>query len=185
MQDVLSIDQILSAAKLPQESVPICMRADVLSEIGELERRIRVLTADDDDIRMISQHEDNAADLADRIRELEAEADRHTINLRLQGVDRRRWNVAIDNHKAEDEDSGEEKLDLNALVEELFAESLVSPEMGPAEQERFLATVTEGQWEKIVQTIWVLNRTVTTVGKSVTASQVFMRRSAKPERGER
>lgn len=185
MQDTLSIDQILSAARRPQESIPICMRADVLSEIGELERRIRVLTADDDDLRMISQHEDNAADLADKIRELEAEADRYTINLRLQAVDRRRWNVAVDNHKTEDEDSGEEKLDLNALVEELFVESLVSPEMTPAKQEQFLAALTEGQWEKVVQTVWVLNRTVTTVGKSVTASQVFIRQSAKPERGER
>lgn len=179
-EDELSIDQILDEAALPQQSVPICMRADLLSQIQERERKILQLKSDDDDLRMVEQSEFTAAELADEIRALEAEAARYTVNLRLQAVDRYKWNKQTDAAKTEDEDSGTEKLDLNALVEAVFDDSLVSPAMSKTQQEKFLAKITEGQWESIIQAVWDLNRTVTTVGKSVTASLALMKRGEKP-----
>lgn len=188
MQDTVNeptedeLDSILNGAKTAQDSIPICMRADVLAEIAELEREIHRLRAntDSDDPRMVDAGETTQAELAERIRDLEEIAHKGTINLRLQAVDRRRWESCVDNHKTFDEETQTEKTDLNAIVDELLPESIVSPvHLKGARYEKFLANLSEAQWEKVMQTIWDLNRTVTTVGKSVTASQVFQKQSAK------
>jgi hypothetical protein len=174
------VDAILAGAKPAEESVPICMRADVLSEIGELERQINIVSSDDDDPRMVSEHENTAAELADQIRALEAVAHANTINLRLKAVPKDRWREVVDKHKSEDEDTGVEQTNLTAVCEELFEESIVSPKMSGTRLETFQSTISDAQSESIMKSMWRLNRTITTVGKSVTASQVFMRQSAKP-----
>lgn len=180
-EEVQDIDSILDGAKTAQDSIPICFRADVLAEIAELEREIHRLRMDDDssDPRMTDERETTQADLADRIRKLEEIARKATINLRLQAVDRRRWEKCVDAHKTLDEDTGEEKTDLTAIVEELLPESIAAPEMTGAQREKFLSKLSEAQWGKVMQTMWDLNRTITTVGKSVTASQVFQKQNGK------
>lgn len=178
----LSLDEILNGRKAAQKSVPICMRLDVLADIEEREREIKRLKSDNDDgdVRMVSSNETTAADLADQIRELEAEAQRYTIDLRLTAVDRKHWNAKVDEH-TERNDDGESKLDLSGLAEDLFPDSLVSPAMGAEQRTRFLAGLSEGQWESVLQAIWDLNRRTVTVGKSLTAS--FATRPKNEKRG--
>ncbi len=176
------LDAIIDGAKTAQESVPLCLRADVLSEIGELERKIQTITADDDDPRMAGANDESAAELAARIRALEKVAEDNTINLRLQAVDKKLWKAKVDEHTEEIEDTGERKLDLNALVTDLLDnhETIVSPSFTPARLTKLLNALSDAQWETILQAVWRLNRTTTTVGKSVTASLVFLKRSEKP-----
>jgi hypothetical protein len=179
---VKTMDDFLKARQLPQGSVSLCMRPDVLAEIAELERQIETLQNSDDadDPRMAVRTTETAADLADRIRALEAEAAEYNMDLRLTGVSRLRWNKAKDAATSKD-DEGTEKLDLNGLMEGLFAESLVSPEMTEGQRTDFLNGLTEGQWEKVIQTMWDLNRGGASVPKSMRASLALRTKSGKPE----
>lgn len=179
---VKTMDDFLKARQLPQGSVSLCMRPDVLAEIAELERQIETLQNSDDadDPRMAVRTTETAADLADRIRALEAEAAEYTMDLRITGVSRLRWNKAKDAATSKD-DEGTEKLDLNGLMEGLFAESLVSPEMTEGQRTDFLNGLTEGQWEKVIQTMWDLNRGGASVPKSMRASLALRTKSGKPE----
>lgn len=176
----LSLDEILNGRKPASKSVPICMRLDVMADIEELEREITRLGQDNDDPRLAGANELSAAELADKIRELEAEAQKYTINLRLQAIDRLVWNQKVDEH-TEELESGEKKLDLSALVVDIFPDSLVSPEMSIKQTNDFLTKLSEGQWEQVMQATWDLNRRVTTVGKSLTASFATRPKNAKQE----
>jgi len=180
----LSLDEILNGRTRAQQSVPICLKADVLAEIQELEHKLRNLTTDEDDDRMVPTAGADPEDLARRIRELEAEAEKYTINIRLQAVERSSWNAAVDRNRKEDLDKGTEDLDLNGLAEDMFPQMLVSPEMNSDQRSRFLSGLSEAQWEQIIRAIWDLNRSVTTVGKSVTASQVLTRSAGKQKRDD-
>lgn len=177
----LSLDEILNGRKAAQKSVAVCLRLDVMADIEELERRIAQLKgADDGDARLAAANDDDAADLADQIRVLEATALQYTVDLRLQAVDKAVWKQKVDEHTERDDDTGEAKLDLAGLVEDLFPDSLVSPEMGADQRRSFLAGLSEGQWETVMQGIWDLNRRTVTVGKSLTASFATRPKSAKP-----
>lgn len=175
----LSLDEILNGRKAAQGSVPICMRLDVMADIEELERQITRLSQDNDDPRMAAGNEESAAELADRIRELEAEAQRYTIDLRLQAIDRDEWHQKVDQFTERDDDAGTAKMDLAALVTDIFPKSLVSPEMSPGQRDDFLAKLSEAQWESVMQKIFDLNRRTVTVGKSLTASFVTRPKNAK------
>jgi hypothetical protein len=175
-----TIDEFLEAADLAQGSVPIVMKASLLAEIEQLERRIeQIQNADVDDERLAGNPEGDAADLADRIRALEAEANEWTLDLRLTAVPRKRWTTAVAKYTTQNDD-GAEKLDLDGLMEDLFPDSLTSPEMTEVQRTEFLTKRSEGQWEKIINKLWDLNRGGITVGKSERASMVRRTKSEKP-----
>jgi hypothetical protein len=187
----LTLDEILNGRKLAQQTVPICLRADVLGEIQELEQKLNTMASDESDPRMVSAEAGDPVQMAQRIRELEAEAAQYTVPLRLQALPRKAWNALVDLVKDVDEETGKSDLNVGKLAETAFAgfdhdgqrhSVLVSPEMDEAQKARFLAGLSEAQWEQIVKATWDLNRTVTTVGKSVTASRVLTRTDAKPNR---
>lgn len=177
----LSLDEILNGRKAAQGSVPICMRLDVMADIEELERRILQLKQDTDDPRMAAGNEESAVELADQIRALEDEAQRYTIDLRLQAIDRDEWHEKVDQFTVRDVEAGTAQLDLAALVTDIFPKSLISPEMSPGQRDDFLAKLSEAQWESVMQKVFDLNRRTVTVGKSLTASFVTRPKSAKPE----
>lgn len=175
-----TIDEFLEAADLAQGSVPIVMKASLLAEIEQLEQRIQqIQNAVADDQRLAGSAKEDAADLADRICELQAEAAEWTLDLRLSAVPRLRWTTAVAKYTTQNED-GIEKLNLNGLMQDLFPDSLVSPEMTEVQRTEFLTKRSEGQWEQIITKLWDLNRGGITVGKSETASQVRRTKSGKP-----
>jgi hypothetical protein len=175
----LGIDEMLAARKMPQRSIPVCMRADVLADIEELERQINSLRSDNDDPRLAAGNTASADELAHEIRDLEAEAAKYTVALRLQAVEREEWNRFVDTHTSENDD-GTRKLDLSALTVDIFPKMLVSPLMDADQQARFLRGLTEGQWEEVMQLVFELNRNKITVGKSLTASLAMQPKNAKP-----
>lgn len=178
----LTIDQILSGRKRPQKSIPICLRLDVMAEIEELERQItdRQRGVTDDDPRLAAG-EIETAELADRIRSLEAEARQYTINLRVQAMERTDWAAAVA-VRTETDDEGNKQLDMSGVVEDvLFAEDVViSPEMTTKQLRRLIAGLSDGQWERVMKDVFNLNRRTVDVGKSLTASLVTQPKNEKP-----
>src|SRR4051812_15675270 len=70
---------LLKQAKLPERTVPVCLRGDLVADHEALERQLQA--AQD---RPVDSFEGNGAgDLADRIRGLEGEMREHTYTFRL------------------------------------------------------------------------------------------------------
>lgn len=177
----LSLDEILNGRKRPQKSIPICLRLDVVAEIEELERQIQSGKGNAaDDLRMVSG-EAETAELADRIRELEAVAHQYSIDLRVQALDRTEWpeKVAV---YTETDDTGEKKLNLPGLIEHVLSMPgvIVSPEMTTEQRTNLLSGLSDGQWEKVMNDVFQLNRRTVDVGKSLTASLVTRPKNEKP-----
>ena len=64
---------------------------------------------------MAAGNEESAVELADQIRALEDEAQRYTIDLRLQAIDRDEWHQKVDQFTERDTEAGTAQLDLAAL----------------------------------------------------------------------
>lgn len=177
----LSIDEILNGRKRPQKSIPICMRLDIMAEIEELERAIQAAQGTAvDDLRMSGSDED-AVTLADKITELEAIGRQYTIDLRIQALDKKEWAEKVALYTTED-DNGDDKLDMGALTEHVLAlpGTIVSPEMTADQRSRFIAGLSDGQWETVMKGNFELNRRTVSVGKSLTASLVTRPKNSKP-----
>lgn len=183
----LPIDQILAGRKLPQTSIPLCLRLDVMSEIEELERQINALRSgvEDDDPRLVGTETDAAA-LADRIRELEEVARQYTIDLRIQALEKKEWAAKVAQFTEED-DEGNAKLDMGAVVEHVLTLPgvIISPEMSGSQRDQMIAGLSDGQWETVLKKVFDLNRRTVSVGKSLTASLVTRPKNSTPAPGEK
>lgn len=176
----LTLDEILNGRKRAQKSIPICMRLDVMAEIEELERQITAAQGtvlDDADQRLAADGADIPG-MVEKIRELEAIGRQYTIDVRIQALDKKRWNDKVAEHTIED-DEGNKKLDISALTFDIFADILVSPAMDTDQQNTFLTGLSDGQWEVVMNSVFELNRRVVSVGKSLTASLATQKKSEK------
>lgn len=177
----LSLDEILNGRKLPQKSIPICMRLDIMADIEELERAIQAAQGNAvDDVRMTGTESD-VESLTEKIRELEAIGRQYTVDLRIQALDRKEWAAQVAEASTEDDD-GNSKLNLSDLTANVLALPgvILAPEMTADQRDRFLAGLSDGQWETVMQGTFNLNRRTVTVGKSLTASLATPSKNAKP-----
>lgn len=169
-----TLNEMLAGARTPTEMVPVCLRADVLSEIYKLELRIRDLNdADAEDARMASDTGETAHDLASAIRKLEAVAADNTLQLVLRALTKDRWKAAVAARTANDSWNPEETL------LDILQESIVEPAMTTDQVQNLLKVITDGQWSKIGTTMLSLNKETMSVPKSLTASAALMDRSSK------
>jgi hypothetical protein len=92
---VSDIDDLLAAARLPETTVPVCLRGDLAAEVEELERQLATQEA----IPRVSIADGGQARAtAERIAELQAEMDKFTRQFRLRAMDRHRWTAFILKH---------------------------------------------------------------------------------------
>ena len=175
----LTVAQMLGARKRPQTSIPICLRLDVMAEIEELERQIQAGGgSSEDDVRIVAS---NDADAADRIEELESIAREYTIDLRIEALDRKVWAAKVAEFTEEDSD-GDKVMDMQALIDHVLRMPgvVASPEMTAGELEDLISGLSDGQWERVMKSVFDLNRRTVTVGKSLTASLAMRPKKDKP-----
>jgi hypothetical protein len=182
----LSLDEILNGRKRAQKSIPICLRLDVMAEIEELERKITASKGNAvDDLRMVDDTDDVPA-MIDRIRELEDTARQYTVDLRIAAIDKKEWSAKVGEHTTTDDD-GNSKLDIAGLIEHVLSlpGTIVSPEMTADQRTTLIAGLSDGQWEKVMNDVFNLNRRTVDVGKSLTASLATQPKNEKRVPGER
>lgn len=176
-----TLADMLKTAQRPTELVPVCLRADVLADIRQLE--IMITEADDvdrEDARLAAAGDGpSAVELAEQIRDLEKIAEENTVYFTMQAVDSDRWNEAMDNHTSGE--GADKTVDVNAAIKSILFESIVSPEVAAADVTAMLKLLSDGQWGKIALSIQQLNRSVVSVPKSLTASMALMATPGKRE----
>lgn len=164
------IDALLDQARKPERTVRVCLRGDLVADIEEKERQIAESMTSD---RVAGPR----AALGDEIDALREQMEAASVTLRLRALNRRAWADLEAKHPPRKDDAGElHRLDAvvgfnnDALFAEAIPQSLVDPELTPAQLDRLLDAITNQQYDEIVTCVYILNCQRITVPFSALAS---------------
>ena len=168
---------LLTAARLPERTVPICLRGDLVAEFEGLERQL------DEALRVPSNSAegDGAGPIAERMEHLRKEMREHTYQFRLRAMTRPRWHEFIGEHpprKAEDSDEIDARdrlrgVNIETFFPALVRESVVDPVLDPAEWTLLLdQALTDRQFDELANAAWALNRGEVDIPFSPVASRM-------------
>jgi hypothetical protein len=169
--ELSELDALLAAAKLPETTVRVCLRGDLIAEWEELDRQLTELRN-----RATATLAGDPAEavLAGRIRDLEAEMEGSTISVRLRAMERRPFRRLAEEHPARKDHQGDQALGYNqdTYFDALIAACLVEPDLDADRLAVFLDKLTDRQFSSLADAAWALNRRDISVPFSHTASRI-------------
>jgi hypothetical protein len=176
MSATKGIKEKLAAAKLPEKTVPICLRGDLQAEFEELERQLAEAE---------KRHTDSLAGngsraIAEQIEALREQMIEHTVEFRLRARPRREFKAIVDAHpprRAEDGgvDDRDKWMGVNAdtFLDALVRVSVVEPELDEDDWATLDAALTDRQFDQLYDAAWGLNRREVDVPFSRAASKIL------------
>ena len=153
---------LLAAAKLPERTVPICLRGDLVAEFEDLERQLNEALR----VPSNSAEGDGSGPIAERMEELREEMRQHTYQFRLRAMKRPRWHAFCAEHPPRKGDDGEilpidrvRLVNIETFFPALVRESVVDPTLDESEWALLLdEALTDHQFGELAQAAWDLNR---------------------------
>ncbi|MCX5066901.1 hypothetical protein OOJ91_13700 [Micromonospora lupini] len=169
---------LLAGARLPEATVPVCLRGDLTAEFEDLERQLdqaqRETTASLEDVTA-------AAGIAERMEQVRQDMLQHTYQFRLRAMPRPAWRAFIAQHPPrKDDESGaiveqDRGVGVNTetFFDELVRRSVVDPELTEDEWKLLLdQALTDRQFDTLANAAWGLNRRDIDVPFSLAASRM-------------
>jgi hypothetical protein len=150
---------MLGEAKLPERTVPVCLRGDLAADHEAAERELEQAQR----ATATSLAGNGAAAIAERIEALEAEMREHTYDFRLRALPRHEFRSLLAAHPPrEDEPFKREDSALGVNRDTFFPAiiraSVVDPELDAAEWTDLLDNrLTDYQFQELAGTAWALN----------------------------
>lgn len=168
------VHALIAGARLPERTVPICLRGNLVAQVEALDRELAEL---DRPGRIVADSlaGDGRRPIAERIEALREEMRASTVNFLLRALPRRRWNALLAEHPPREGDDGDKAMGVNSetLFEALIAESVVSPELTPEEWTLLLDSLSSAQYDSLATAAWALNRRGVDVPFSPAASRIL------------
>jgi hypothetical protein len=172
---------LLDATKLPERTVPICMRADLVAEHELADRQLLELLKGDS-----QKFNDGRGSLREKLLGLEAEMRAATYDFRLRGLPGPRFRSFVAEHPSRVGDDGALNQQDNVFgfntetgFEPLIRLCLVDPDLDDAAWARLMGALTDKQFEGLAAVSWYLNRGEVDVPFSRAASRLMD--SSEPE----
>lgn len=169
---------IIRSAKLPEATVPVCVRGDLAAEVERLDKQLTDLNSNTDG-RLVGNAQ--ARELAERIEALRAEMADSTVALRLRAMPHREWAKLAAAHKPREGEDVDQALGINmeTFPAALIRASIVDPELDHDTWDTLADTLTFEQWDTLTTAAWNLNRREVSVPFSATASRILQTSDAK------
>lgn len=152
---------LLSGAKLPERTVAICLRGDLVAEHEQLNEQLELLEKKAVD----SLAGNGGAELAERITALEDEMRQNTYPFRLRGMSGPKFRAFKAQHPIRLKDNGDpERVDARfefnteTGFEPLTRLSIIDPELSDAQWSELLETLTDNQFDGLSAVAWLLNK---------------------------
>lgn len=176
-----SFKTMLGEAKLPEKTVPICLRGDLAAEFEGLERELEQAQ------RGRADSLDGGSDLGRLAEDIETIRDRmqeHTYVFRLRALPRRDFRALVASHPPREEanEDGSRKLNerdlmaganLDTLLDDLIRRSVVDPDLDTEDWETLLSEkLTDQQYDALSNAAWNLNRQEVDIPFSHAASRI-------------
>lgn len=172
-----NLSERLRAARLPERTVAICLRGDLVAEFEDLERRYAEATQ-----RPATSLADGGegAEIAGRMEAIRQEMQSEMLTLRLRALPRRRWSELIVEHPARRDESGklneeDEAFGYNAATffEALIRESAVDPQLTDENWADLDAVLTDSGFNQLANAAVILNRRGVDIPFSFAASRAL------------
>lgn len=167
----------LKGAKLPERTVPICLRGDLVAEWEAAERDLgRAQKQPDDSMEGVG-----AGALAERIEALQVEMSEHTDNFRLRALPRHVFRTMVVAHPPRTDENNEIRredvqlgVNRDTFFPALIRASVIEPELDDADWEALIGeagVLTDRQFGDLEDAAWFLNRGEVNVPFSHAASR--------------
>ncbi len=165
---------MLATARLPERTVPICMRGDLMADHEAAERELELAQKDPVD----SLAGNGGTALVERIESLQAQMRDFTAQMRMRALPKPQFRALIAAHPPRKGDDGtvvdaDKFVGINAdtFFDALIIASLVDPKLSEAEFAELAAVLTDRQYDQLSNTAWELNRAEVDVPFSLAASR--------------
>lgn len=153
---------LLSQARLPERTVPICLRGDLKAEHEQLNDQLELL----EEKAVDSLAGNGGAELAERIEALEEQMRANSYPFRLRALPRQDYRAFRAKFPPRTNDDGEitEKrdeffgFDVDAGAELLLRASIVDPELDDAIWSTLADSLTDRQYDDLFMAAYLLNR---------------------------
>lgn len=165
-----SIDDILAAAELPEESVPLCLKGALVAEFERLDEELRHAPTQAVSLGDIPQ----AADIARRMDALRQEMLAFTAEFCLRALPAREWADFYGTMPEKGDRTDDEFKDaFHAWICQLTALTCYQPVMTPEEVDKLSVKLSGAQWGQLTDTAYGVNANRQSVPFSAAASAVL------------
>lgn len=165
----------LAAARLPERTVEICLRGDLVADHEAAERDLEQAQQ----AGTSSLAGNGSAEIIERIDALEAEMRESSVTFRVRAMPRPRWRALLAEHPPRRGDDGEIVADDAAVLinTETFYDALiracvVEPEMTGDDWDQLSQVITDRQFGDLSLAAWMINRGEVDVPFSLAASRM-------------
>lgn len=167
--------EMLGTARLPERTVELCLRGDLVAEHQQAERELEKAEKQPGD----SLAGNGAAEIAERIRALEAEMQDSVYEFRLRALPAPKFRAFKAEHPTRVEGGEPNKQDavfgfnIETGFEPLTRACLVDPELDDETWAQLMDSLTEQQFEELAAAAWILNRGEVDIPFSSAASRLI------------
>lgn len=167
--------KLLSEAQLPKRVVEICLRGDLHAELQLLDQEL----IDFQRTKVGSKRLSGATterDLSTKIGELQDQMRESSIPFELSAFNGRRWRELKAKHPVNEKPSPMDSVlgaDAKGLLNEAVREAIQSPVLDDEDWEALTEKITDGEWQRLCETVYSLNEEGVTVPFSQRASLVM------------
>jgi hypothetical protein len=167
-----SIKERLAAAKLPERSLQVCLRGDLAAEFDDLERQLK--DARQDGTRRLAAKSESA-EIVEKMAALQDQMRAELVTLRIRALPRSEWQALVRQHPPRDGEEADKILgaNLTALMEEAIPRCVVEPEMDTDDWATFNDVLSSGDYDRLLNVVFDVNRSGADIPKSRLASLVM------------
>lgn len=152
---------LMAEARLPERTVPVCLRGDLRGDFEQAERELEQLQ----ESRQDSMAAPGVGELVDRIQSLRQQMRDATVTFRLRALSKPKYHALVAKHPPRHGDNGEvidadRALDVNSdtFFEELVPLSIVDPELDENDYAQLVELLTDYQFTELGVAALGLNR---------------------------
>lgn len=155
--------KMLSQAKRPERTVPVCLRGDLAADFEQVERQLEEAQKKASDSLAAS----GISELVDQLDALSAEMRKHTYDFRLRAMSRPAFRALVADHGPRRDPDTNEVLERDRYVgvntdtfyDALIRACVVDPELDDEDWKTLLdETLTDKQFDALSDAAWYLNR---------------------------
>lgn len=153
-------EEIKAKGKLPQTSIPVCLRGDLASAYEEMDREHKLLKAEARRGGTLAGSSAELQAIEEKLASLREEMRGDTMDFVLRGLSRKKFSDLKAAHRPRDEDK-EAGVDYNGetFPVALVQACLIDPSLTIPELEDLVDTIfTQGQWDTLFWGAMLLNR---------------------------
>lgn len=176
-----NIGDILASAKLPERTVEVCMRGDLLAEWQDLEKQLAKTQAAEHGTDSLARGGD-ARKIAERMQQLRDEMRKHEVTFRFRALPSREYSDMQAKHRPTQKQR-EQGYDLNwnTWPVALVSACAIDPAMDEEEAGKLADTISDAQWDQLFSCALTVNRAQVDVPNSSSASEILAATAPKPK----